>query len=133
MTAVSRTTAALLVSLSVILTSLAQLSFKSGMMAAHGASAAPSATEILVLIAEGSPAALVVGVVAYGVSMLLWIFALTRLPVSLAYPMLSLSYLAVYLVATLLPRFGETGSVTGMVGVALVMAGIGFISTGNRD
>jgi hypothetical protein len=47
--------------------------------------------------------------------------------------MLSLSYLAVYLVATLLPRFGETGSVTGMVGVALVMAGIGFISTGNRD
>lgn len=132
MTSVSRNVSALLVAASVVLTSLAQLSFKIGMMNLATNYGGAGLSSILASLDAANTTALGVGIVLYGVSMLLWIFALKRFPVSLAYPMLSLSYLIVYLVATLRPEFGEVGSVSKLVGVTFVVAGIIFVCSGPR-
>ena len=133
MSAISPRVAATLVAVSVVLTSAAQLFFKLGMASGVAGVDYPEPPSWLALLATANLALLAVGIALYGLSMLLWIVALTRFPVSLAYPMLSMSYLVVYLAATLNPEFGETGSMSKLIGVTLVMAGIGFIAVEKRD
>lgn len=70
---------------------------------------------------------LVFGIACYGISVLCWIGALGRLPLSVAYPLLSLSYPLVYIGATWLPWFGETLSAQRIAGIVLIMFGISLL------
>ena len=68
------------------------------------------------------------GLVGYVVSVLCWIGTLARLPLSVAYPSLALSYLLVYAGATVLPMFDEKGSVIRLAGILLVIGGVWLVS-----
>ena len=69
---------------------------------------------------------------AYALSMACWFFALRRLPLSYAYPLLSLSYVLVYLLAAVLPWFGETATLLKTAGVALIVFGVRLIHTAGK-
>lgn len=75
---------------------------------------------------------LAAGVSAYVLSMACWFFALRRLPLSYAYPLLSLSYVLVYLLAAVLPWFGETATLLKTAGVALIVFGVRLIHTAGK-
>lgn len=64
------------------------------------------------------------GLGCYALSMVSWLFAISRLELSLAYPMLSLSYILVYVVAVNWPLLNETVSWTRSLGILIVLAGI---------
>lgn len=65
---------------------------------------------------------------AMGIAMLLWLWVLQRLPLGVAYPMLSLNFVLVTLFAHF--GFGERADVRHWCGVALIMAGIGLMGYG---
>lgn len=113
--------------LCVILVSAAQLSLK------LGAAALPLLHAdglVATLQHEGAWAMLwlTVGLACYGLSLLLWIRVLMCLPLSVAYPLLSISYALVYLVATSWPAWGETATSTRSVGVGLIILGVMLVS-----
>jgi multidrug transporter EmrE-like cation transporter len=66
------------------------------------------------------------GMVCYGLSLCVWIAALTKAPVSTAYPMLSLGYVVVTVAAVL--WLGESLSVAKIAGIALICAGVVLVS-----
>ncbi len=62
------------------------------------------------------------GLGCYGVSVFLWVGALSRVPVSVAYPLLSLGYIVNAFAAAAL--FGEALSATKLAGIGLIIAGV---------
>ncbi|OIQ67574.1 putative 4-amino-4-deoxy-L-arabinose-phosphoundecaprenol flippase subunit ArnE [mine drainage metagenome] len=54
--------------------------------------------------------------------MVVWILALTRVQVSIAYPMLSLGYVVTAFAAWWL--FGEALSAQKLIGIAIIIAGV---------
>ena len=67
-----------------------------------------------------------VGMVCYGASVCVWLAALSKAPVSSAYPMLSLGYIVVAGVAVL--WMGETLSPPQVAGLALICVGVVLVS-----
>lgn len=65
---------------------------------------------------------IIIGLVSVGIASVLWLSVLSRVPLSWAYPMLSMSYIigmfgsAVFL--------GETLTVSRLVGVAVIIGGV---------
>lgn len=66
----------------------------------------------------------IAGLSCYASSMFCWVIALKRLALSIAYPLLSLSYVVVYIAAVSLPWIGESFSWTKALGVLLILLGI---------
>jgi len=64
------------------------------------------------------------GLTAYACSMVWWFLALRHLPLSRAYPLLSISYVLVWLLAISLPLFAEPFHAGAMAGVFLILAGL---------
>jgi multidrug transporter EmrE-like cation transporter len=66
------------------------------------------------------------GFLCYGVSLVVWIAALTRVPVTIAYPMLSIGYV----INALIARYwlGETLGSDGWLGIALIGVGVALIA-----
>jgi multidrug transporter EmrE-like cation transporter len=62
----------------------------------------------------------------YGASVVIWVVALTRVPVSVAYPMLSLGYVVNALAAWWL--LGESLNPTKVAGIAIILVGVGVMS-----
>jgi multidrug transporter EmrE-like cation transporter len=62
------------------------------------------------------------GFVCYGISVLVWILALSRVPVSIAYPMLSIGYVVNTLAAGYL--FGEALTGGRWLGIGFIMVGV---------
>lgn len=112
---------------SILLSTLAQLCMKAGMLllATHTAGGWPGLAGLLDL-----PALLWVGVglASYGLSLLFWMSAIARLELSLAYPMLSLSYVLVYLVAVNWPLLHEHASWVRTIGIVVVVIGVILIA-----
>ena len=112
---------------SILLSSLAQLSMKAGMLllATHTASGWQGMAALLDL-----PALLWVGfgLACYALSLLFWMSAIARLELSLAYPMLSLSYVLVYLVAVNWPLLHEHASWVRTIGIVVVVIGVILIA-----
>jgi multidrug transporter EmrE-like cation transporter len=67
-----------------------------------------------------------VGMVCYGTSLCVWLAALSKAPVSTAYPMLSLGYIVVAAVSVL--WLGETLSPVKVAGITLICAGVVLVS-----
>jgi multidrug transporter EmrE-like cation transporter len=63
-----------------------------------------------------------VGLACYGVSVVVWLGALSRVPVSVAYPMLSIGYVVNAFAAALL--FGEALSLGKLAGIGMICAGV---------
>jgi len=66
------------------------------------------------------------GMVCYGASVCVWLAALSKAPVSTAYPMLSLGYVAVAAVSVL--WLGESMGPAKALGIALICAGVILVS-----
>ncbi|WP_063656847.1 4-amino-4-deoxy-L-arabinose-phosphoundecaprenol flippase subunit ArnF [Candidatus Arsenophonus triatominarum] len=69
-----------------------------------------------------------IGLIGYVLSMVCWLFALRFLALSKAYPLISLSYVLVYLFAVTLPWFNESATLIKFVGVVFILLGIWIIS-----
>lgn len=116
--------------LSVVLATVGQLLLKAG-MDATGATVAlqPRALVELLRTIVGSWR-LVLGFVAFASSSLFWLVALSRVPLSVAYPVVSLSY--VFILAASYVLLGERPSLVTWGGALLVMAGVALIGIGQR-
>jgi drug/metabolite transporter (DMT)-like permease len=68
----------------------------------------------------------VAGVAFYGVSLVVWILGLSRVPVSVAYPMLSLGYIVNAIAAHYL--FGEAVTAQRWLGIAFIVAGVYLVA-----
>ncbi|WP_432454996.1 MULTISPECIES: 4-amino-4-deoxy-L-arabinose-phosphoundecaprenol flippase subunit ArnF [unclassified Agarivorans] len=71
--------------------------------------------------------AVIFGLGCYGLSMCCWVMALRHLPLSLAYPLLSLSYVLVYIAAVSLPWIDETFSGLKALGIVFILCGIALV------
>lgn len=67
------------------------------------------------------------GFALYGVASVLWIVVLSRAPLSLAYPLLSLGYVLVLLASAYV--FGETIPATRVAGIAAIILGLVLVSS----
>ena len=74
----------------------------------------------------GTQGHFVLGVITYMVSLLVWIMGLSRVPVSIAYPLLSLAYIINAIAAYFL--FGEAMTVMRWLGLGLIIAGVFLIA-----
>jgi multidrug transporter EmrE-like cation transporter len=106
----------------VLLNSAAQLMLKAGAKTLGSVAIGSSAS----LFAAGWGAAtqpwIIVGLGCYFVSAGLWILALTRVDVTVAYPMLSMGYVIAALFAWQL--FGEALTGTRIAGIAIILVGV---------
>lgn len=66
------------------------------------------------------------GLACYAVSAVLWIAVVSKFDLSLAYPMVSVAYVAVFVASWLL--FGEKVSAVRIAGLVLIVAGVVVIS-----
>ena len=79
-----------------------------------------------VLWKMGTQGHFVAGVACYMVSLLVWIMGLSRVPVSVAYPMLSLGYVINAVAAFYL--FGETVTVARWLGIGFIVLGVWLVA-----
>lgn len=107
--------------LSVVLVSGAQLLLRAAMLLLPPVGDIGDLFWHLITLQTGS-GLLVLGLCGYLASMVCWFFALKRLPLSKAYALLSLSYIAVWAAALFFQH--EVFSLQALVGVLLVMAGV---------
>lgn len=66
------------------------------------------------------------GMFCYAFSLVIWIMALSRVPVSIAYPMLSIGYVVSAVAAHFL--FGETLGAGRWLGIGFIIAGVFLVS-----
>jgi multidrug transporter EmrE-like cation transporter len=66
------------------------------------------------------------GMLCYAASVCVWVAALSKAPVSTAYPMLSLGYVVVAAISV--AWLGETLTPAKMLGIALICAGVLLVS-----
>jgi len=70
--------------------------------------------------------AILVGLVAFAASFFLWLKVLAAVPLSYAYPMVSLGYVFIFVVSWLF--LGESLPALRILGLALIVCGIFFIA-----
>ena len=66
------------------------------------------------------------GMLCYAFSLVAWVMALSRVPVSIAYPLLSIGYIVTAIAAYFL--FGESLGVTRWLGIGFIVIGVWLIS-----
>ena len=69
---------------------------------------------------------IIVALFCYVVSVIVWILALSRVPVSIAFPLLSMAYIVTAVAAWYL--LGEALSATKLVGIGVIIFGVIIIS-----
>jgi undecaprenyl phosphate-alpha-L-ara4N flippase subunit ArnF len=117
--------------MSVLLVSCAQLIMKWAMVELPPV-ARPEALLSAFVIGSPGALALMVGLLAYVISMGCWFLALRRIALSKAYPLLSLSYVLVWAAAIWLPWLHESFSVGKLVGVAVIFIGLLLVCIPDR-
>jgi len=70
---------------------------------------------------------IVAGLVAYALGTLLWIYALSKVRLTVVYPFTALTFVLVYLFGILILH--EPATSKALVGVALILVGLFLIST----
>ena len=74
----------------------------------------------------GTQGYFVAGVACYMISLVVWIMGLSRVPVSVAYPMLSLGYVINAVAAYYL--FGESVTMTRWLGIGCIVLGVWLVA-----
>jgi len=116
----------LLIVLSVLLAALGQLLLKQGMIKVGRVSSLASAPS-MILTALLNPIVLA-GLAIFGVSALSWLIVLSRVKLSIAYPMVSLGYVAVVFFSWLI--FKESVKPITIAGCLIIAFGVFLISRG---
>lgn len=114
-----------LILLGVLLNACAQLLLKSG-VSAVGYFEFSRAALLPTVCRLASQWPIIGGLACYVLSVMIWILALSRTEVSLAYPMLSLGYVVSALAAWYL--FGETLNAARLSGIGIILVGV-FVLT----
>lgn len=73
---------------------------------------------------------LIVGIAIFGISTLLWLFALAKADLSFAYPFLSLTYLAVLFGGAVL--FGDKVTLPRVLGFAIIITGVWIVARSEK-
>lgn len=121
-------------SLGVLLTSVAfgavgQLTLKAGMNSVRGdAPALQISLETAIRMATNP--LLLLGIGIFGISTLLWLFALSKADLSFAYPFLSLIYIAVLFGGAVL--FNEQITLTRVIGFAVIVTGVWIVARSDQ-
>jgi multidrug transporter EmrE-like cation transporter len=68
----------------------------------------------------------ITGIAFYGVSVIVWIIGLSRVPVSMAYPMLSLGYVINAIAAHYL--LGEDVTLARWLGIGFIIVGVWLVA-----
>ena len=76
---------------------------------------------------------LIVGLACYALSMLSWMFALTKYELSFAYPYLGITYVLVYLGAVYWDQIGEQLTWLRTAGIVLILVGVVFVNYKNSN
>lgn len=105
--------------LNVLLLVAGQIVWKMGLEKAGGLQA-HNALQVMV-----SPMILL-GIALYGIATVTWLYVLSRLPLSLAYPMQSIAYVIALLAAFLM--FKESIPPNRWIGTGVILAGIALLS-----
>jgi len=103
----------------------AQLGLKAATRSTGHIDGTPHALWTAVFQLAGS-AAFWAALLAYGLSLGVWVVGLSRTPVSQAYPLLSLGYILTALLAWML--LGETISAQRWAGIAVIIAGVWLVT-----
>ncbi len=111
-----------LLTLTVLLISVGQLTLKLGAAGLDKGGQCPGIVVAGVCVTWH----LLLGIVIYGLATLVWIATLRIMPLSLAYPFVSLSYVVVAGLSVLF--LGESVSFTYMLGLGLIVAGVSLIA-----
>ncbi len=119
---------------SVVLSAAAQLFLKTGMLEVATHDLVRQLFSITAQWMVFLPAVLWLGLglLCYALSMLFWMAALAKYELSFAYPMLSLSYVLVYVVAVVWPRLGESVSLTKTFGILFIVVGVMLVTYSAR-
>jgi multidrug transporter EmrE-like cation transporter len=113
----------LLVLSSVLLTSGAQLLLKYGMTRpAIKIALADQASPLVSLQVIATSPAVLMGMACFGLSAVLWLFVLAKIPLSTAYPFIAVGIIITVVGGRFL--FAEPVSLLKLLGIALVIAGV---------
>lgn len=83
----------------------------------------PLMTKILSLITDVN---FMAGILFYGISLVLWMYVLSQLELTKAYPMVSLGYVFAFILGYWL--LGEPISASRVIGLVLIVSGVFFIA-----
>ena len=109
----------------VLLNAVAQLLLKAGSRAIAGvAFNFGNAWTLVERIAINPP--IIGGLACYAISVVVWILALSRVEVSVAYPMLSIGYVVNAIAAWLL--FGEDLNTARLAGIGVIIVGVWLVA-----
>jgi multidrug transporter EmrE-like cation transporter len=109
----------------VLLNACAQLLLKAGVNAiGHFEFSSGNMLPIGIKLATQLP--IIGGLACYGISVIVWILALSRVDVSIAYPMISLGYIVNALAAWYF--FGEIISLQRMAGIGIILIGVYIVA-----
>jgi len=109
----------------VLLNAVAQLLLKAGSASLAGIELrAGNALAIAGRLVLNPP--IIGGLVCYAISVVVWILALSRVEVSVAYPMLSVGYVVNALAAWWL--FGENLSAVRLAGIGIILVGVWLVA-----
>lgn len=68
------------------------------------------------------------GMIVYAAAVMVWLQVLSRMALSLAFPMMSISYVLVYLGAAFWPALAEPIGWYRIAGTTLIMLGVGMVA-----
>jgi multidrug transporter EmrE-like cation transporter len=109
----------------VLLNAVAQLLLKAGARVIAGFEFTPAnAVVIAGRVALNLP--ILAGLACYAISVIVWILALSRVDVSIAYPMLSIGYVVNALAAAWL--FGEPLGALRVAGIGVIILGVWMVA-----
>jgi multidrug transporter EmrE-like cation transporter len=109
----------------VMLNAAAQLLLKAGSRAISGVAISfANGWTLAERIALNPP--ILAGLACYVISVVFWILALSRVDVSIAYPMLSIGYIVTAMAGWLL--FSEAVSATRVAGIFIIIAGVWLVA-----
>jgi len=109
----------------VLLNAVAQLLLKAGSRVIAGVDVnLGNAWMLLERVAVNPP--IIGGLACYAISVVVWILALSRVDVSVAYPMLSIGYVVNAVAAWML--FGEQLNAARMAGIGVIIVGVWLVA-----
>ena len=122
--------AVLLLSLSIILSAFAQLFMKISMLQLQQHDEPGFGSSLFFIIFENNAVLiwLIAGLACYALSMLSWMFALTKYELSFAYPFLGITYVLVYLGAVYWQQIGAQLVWQRTAGIVLILVGDVFVN-----
>lgn len=115
---------------SVLLGSTGQLLLKTGMTTAGKHSTAAGFAAVMAAIRAISSPWVFTGFLCYGLSSVLWLMILRKVPLSTAYPMISMSYVLVVLLSALILH-EKPNWLTTIPGLILIVTGVTLIGLGS--